>query len=65
MNFEVGIVNPRTSEQRRLIVELSSEQAAAAKSAPCLQSYVQLVAHPQIPQGFLPIGNGVRPVTLQ
>jgi hypothetical protein len=65
MNYEVALVNPSTSEQRKILVELSRQQAADAKAAPCLQAFVQAIARPEIPAGFMPLGNGVRPVTLQ
>jgi hypothetical protein len=65
MNYEVALVNPKTSEQKTIVVELSTDQASAAKSSPCLNSFVQAIAWPDIPAGFLPVGNGVRPVTLQ
>jgi hypothetical protein len=64
-NYEVEVVNPRTNEQRKIFVEMSPHQAAAARSAPCLQTFVQTIARPEIPDGFMPIGNGVRPVTMQ
>jgi hypothetical protein len=65
MNYEVALVNPATSEQRKILVELSRQQAADAKAAPCLHTFVQNIARPEIPEGFMPLGNGVRPVTLQ
>lgn len=63
MNYEVAIVNPRTNEQRNVFVTLSADQVDAAKASPCEQSFVQRLASSEIPAGFLPIGNGVRPVT--
>ena len=65
MNFEIGFVNPKTNEEKKIVVELSPKQAAAAKEAPCLQTYIQTIAQDRRPQGFLFLGNGVRPVTLQ
>ena len=65
MNFEVAIVNPRTSEQRKILAELSAEQVAAAKASPCFQTFVQNIVRPDIPDGFMPIGNGAKAVTLQ
>jgi hypothetical protein len=64
-NFEVEVVNPRTNEQRKILVELSPRQAEVAITAPWLPEYVQALAKPRIPEGFLLLGNGVRPVTLQ
>ena len=65
MNYEVAIINPKTSEQRKIPVELSLDQVEAAKASPCFQSFVQTLARPDIPDGFMFAGNGVRPVTLQ
>jgi hypothetical protein len=65
MNYEVALVNPKTSEQKKIIVALSPEQAADAKAAACLQSFIQGIARPEIPDGFMSAGNGVRAVTLQ
>ena len=65
MNYEVALVNPKTNEHKNIIVALSPEQVAGAKAAACLQSFIQGIARPEIPDGFLPIGNGVRAVTLQ
>ena len=63
MNFEVAIVNPRTSEQRKILAELSAEQVAAAKASPCFQTFVQNIVRPDIPDGFMPIGNSTAPFT--
>jgi hypothetical protein len=63
MNYEITLVNPKTNEQRKILVELSPDQLAAAKSAPYLEMYVVDIARPQIPDGFMPIGQRVRPVT--
>jgi hypothetical protein len=65
MNFNVALVNPRTGEQRTILIELSQQQAADAKGAPCLQSFVQAKARAAFPDGFMPLGNGVAAVTLQ
>jgi hypothetical protein len=50
-------VNPRTSEERSIVVDADE---ARANAAPCLQSYVQDIARPEMPAGFMPIGLGVR-----
>lgn len=63
-SFEVEAINPRTGEHRKILVELSSKQAEAAISAPWLTEYVQALAKSLMPDGFLPLCNGVRPVTL-
>jgi hypothetical protein len=63
MNYEIEIVNPKTNEQKKIVVELSPDQLAAAKASPYLETYVVDIARPQIPDGFLPIGQRVRPVT--
>jgi hypothetical protein len=65
MNYEVALVNPKTSEQKKIIVALSPEQVADAKAAACLQTFIQGIARLEIPDGFMPAGNGVRAVTLQ
>jgi hypothetical protein len=63
--YEVKLVNPKTNEEKKIVVELSPEQASVAKASPWWQAYVQGVARVDIPEGFMPIGGGVRPVTLQ
>ena len=65
MNYNVEIINPHTDERRQVLVELSTEQTKTATEAPCLQTYVQSFVWPNLPDGFIPLGNGVRPVTLQ
>jgi hypothetical protein len=65
MMYEVALVNPKTNEEKKIVVTLSHEQAEGAKVSPCLQTYVQGVAWADIPDGFMPIGGGVRPVPLQ
>jgi hypothetical protein len=65
MNYEVAIINPKTNEERKILAELSPDQAEAAKASPCFQSFVQSIVRADIPAGFMPIGNGVNPVTLQ
>jgi hypothetical protein len=65
MMYEVALVNPKTNEQKNIVVTLSLEQAEGAKASPCLQTYVQGVAWVDIPEDFMPMGNGVRPVPLQ
>jgi hypothetical protein len=63
MNYEIAIVNPRTNEERKILAELSLDEVDAAKASPCFQSFVHNIVRPDIPDGFLPLGNGVRPVT--
>jgi hypothetical protein len=55
MIYEVVVINPKTNEQRKITL-------AAIPPDPrmCLQTYVQYIARPEIPKGFLPLGNGVR-----
>jgi hypothetical protein len=57
--YHVRLVNPRTSEERTMTVLANS---VAAEAAPCFHTYVQEIARPDIPDGFIPIGSGVRPV---
>ncbi len=63
MNYEISLVNPKTNEEKKIVVELSPDQLTAAKASPYLETYVVNIARPQIPDGFMPIGNRVRPVT--
>jgi hypothetical protein len=65
MNYEVAIINPKTNEERTILAELSVDQADAARASVCLQSFVQNIIRPDIPSGFMPLGNGVKAVTLQ
>jgi len=65
MNYEVAIINPRTSEERKIIAELSIDQVEAAKASPCFQSFIQNIVRPDIPNGFMAVGNGVKAVTPQ
>jgi len=65
VNYEILLVNPRTNEERKLTVELSPEQAKVAKEVEWSAAYVQALARPDIPPGYMPIGNGVRAATLQ
>lgn len=62
MTYEVALVNPKTGAQATMTVFADKGQAEAS---PCLQTYVQQIARPEIPAGFMPIGNGVKPATLQ
>jgi hypothetical protein len=64
MIYEVDLVDPKTNEEKTIVVELLPEQAEGAKASSCLQTYVQGVARINIPDGFMPIGGRVRPVTL-
>ena len=54
--FSMKITNPKTSEDRTLII---LADAAAAEAAPCLHSYIQAIGRPEIPDGFMPISCGV------
>ena len=65
MNYEVKLVNPKSNEERKVIVSLSPEQVTAVKGLECWMEYVQALAQPDIPEGFMPIGNGAKPVSLQ
>jgi hypothetical protein len=61
MMYEVRLVNPKTNEERTVTV---FADRTAAEGSPCLHTYVQTIARPDIPAGFMPISNGVRPVVL-
>jgi hypothetical protein len=63
--YEVAIINPKTGAERKILAELSIEQVEAAKASPCFQRFVQSLVRANIPAGFMPLGNGVKPVTLQ
>ena len=65
MTYEVAVINPKTNTQRKILAELSSDQIEAAKASPCFQTFVQAIALPDCPDGFLFMSNGVRAVTLQ
>jgi hypothetical protein len=57
--YYVRLVNPKTSEERTITVLADAE---AAEAAPCLHTYIQAIGRPEIPDGFMPIGCGVRRV---
>ena len=65
MTFEVNVINPKTAEQRVVLVTLSRDQFDGLNASACQQSFVQSLAASEIPFGFMPLGNGVRTVTLQ
>lgn len=65
MNYEVAIINPKTNEERKILAELSINQVDAANASICFQSFVQSLVRAAIPEGFMPMGNGVKAVTLQ
>ncbi|OPH83032.1 hypothetical protein [Nitrobacter vulgaris] len=57
MIYEVRCVNPRTNEERSITVKADPPAAGV-----CIQTYAQKLAKPILPAGYLPIGNGVRPL---
>jgi hypothetical protein len=61
MMYEVRLVNPKTNEERKIVVDADE---ALANASPSLQTYVQDVARPEMPAGFMPLGKGVRQVLL-
>jgi hypothetical protein len=63
MIYEVTLVNPKTNEEKKIVVELSPDQRSAPKAIPIEQVYAQ--ARQNMPAGFMPIAGRVRPVTLQ
>ena len=65
MNYKMELVNPITNEHRWILVSLSPAQDAAVKTLECAHLYLQALARPQIPEGFMHVDNGIRPVTLQ
>lgn len=65
MIYEVALVNPKTNKQKKIFVTLSPDQVKGAKASPCEQCFIQDIARTDIPAGFMPIGNDVRPQKLQ
>jgi hypothetical protein len=63
MIYEVDLVDPKTNEEKTIVVELPLDQRGAAEAMPIEQVYAQ--AFQNMPAGFMPIGGRVRPVTLQ
>ena len=62
MIYHVDVVNPKTSEERTVTVELTPEQNVAARASLDWMREVQLQT--RMPEGFLPIGCRVRPLPL-
>jgi|tagenome__1003787_1003787.scaffolds.fasta_scaffold20457415_2 hypothetical protein len=60
MIYEVRLVNPKTNEERKITVS-----AAPPAAGICLQTHVHAIAQPDIPAGFMLLGNGVRELPLQ
>jgi hypothetical protein len=60
MKYTIGLVNPKTSEERIVTVELSDAQVKAAHASPDWMMYVQHRAH--VPKGFMFLGCAVKPV---
>lgn len=58
--YQLDLVNPKTSEQQTITVELTDLERARAKHSECWMSAVQNLARPSMPDGFMPIGNRVR-----
>jgi hypothetical protein len=57
MRYAVRLVNPKTNREKTIVVDADE---ALANASPCLQTYVQDIARPEMPAGFMPCGNGVR-----
>lgn len=62
MKFELALVNPRTSEDRTIVVDLTAEQVSQARESEDPAAWVWTFAKPQFPPGFMAVGNGVCPV---
>ena len=60
MIYEVRLVNPKSNAEQTITVS-----ADPPADGVCLQTHVQAIARPDIPAGFMPIGNGVRPALVQ
>lgn len=65
MNYEVALVNPKTNEERKIVVVMSAHEHNAASASSDFNSHIMNKIRPLVPVGFLMIGNAVRPVTLQ
>ncbi len=58
--YEVGLVNPKSNEECRIIVLAEPPPIGA-----CLHAHVQAtIAKSDLPPGFMFLGNGVRPASL-
>jgi hypothetical protein len=61
MNFSVGLIDPKTSEERTVFVSASAEQVAAAMASGHPIRAIQELSETDWPAGFFPIGNHVFP----
>jgi hypothetical protein len=64
-SYEVSLVNPKTSEERKIIATIPMDQVVTADASPCFQSFIHNIVRAEIPAGFMPLGNGVKPIILQ
>lgn len=55
-DYLVEVVNPKTSEERQVIVAVTELQLARAKRSPDWMAAIQDLARPLIPPGFMPMG---------
>jgi len=62
MIYQVDIVNPKTSEEQTITVELTHEQNAEARA--CGDWVSKIWALATLPAGFIPIGTRTRPLPL-
>jgi hypothetical protein len=62
MKYTIGLVNPKTFEERIVTVELSDAQVKAAHASPDWMMYVQDRARPKLPKNFMPICSAVKQV---
>jgi hypothetical protein len=62
MKFEVALVNPKTSEDRTIIVELAADQVEQARESGDQAGWIQTFAKPKFPPDFMAVCNGVCPV---
>lgn len=61
--YEVGLVNPKTSEETAVMVSITELQRARAKRGPDWMTSVMDLARPLMPAGFMPIGGRVREIS--
>jgi hypothetical protein len=55
-DYLVEVVNPKTNEERQVIVAVTELQLARAKRSLDWRESIQDLARPLIPAGFMPMG---------
>jgi hypothetical protein len=62
MIYEVDVIDPQTSQEQTIKVEITAEQNAVARASSDWMREIQMRAC--LPQGFMPIGRRVRPLPM-